>query len=388
MGGGVANVKPHRETLDQLGFRQQFPALDRWAWLDTPGSPPGARPVLDVMRELLSTWERGEFAWREWDAAAELARTAFASLVGVDDSRVSVLGSVAEGVATVAKALPPGSIVVADSEYRSVLFPLIALDQDVHPVIRVAASGDVVTADDLAAAIRPDTVLVAVSDTLTSTGDRVDLVALRAATDTVGARLMVDLTQSLGVLDHDIAAMNPDFIVVHGYKWLLCPRGAAWLVTRPDRLEELAPLLPSWKSTDPPYGYFGGDLQLPASGSKLDTSPAWFSWVGAIAALDLISRLDVRQVEAHCVGLARRWVAGATELGYRPIAPEQNSHIAVVDVGDVGSDLAIRLAAADVKASVMGTRLRIGVHYFVNDDDIDRALAAIIPRSRPKERTQ
>jgi hypothetical protein len=68
----------------------------------------------------------------------------------------------------------------------------------------------------------------------------------RAGSDSVGARMFVDATQSLGVLDLGLTASRPDYLAVYGYKWLLRPRGAAWLVTR--HYGELRPLLPSWKS--------------------------------------------------------------------------------------------------------------------------------------------
>src|SRR5437867_2203443 len=45
----------------------------------------------------------------------------------------------------------------------------------------------------------------------------------------------------IGVIHHDPDVVRSDYVAVHGYKWLLCPRGAAWLVTRPDRLAELKP---------------------------------------------------------------------------------------------------------------------------------------------------
>lgn len=48
----------------------------------------------------------------------------------------------------------------------------------------------------------------------------------------LGARLFVDATQSVGVLRFPLAAATPDYVAVHGYKWLIAPRGAAWLYVR------------------------------------------------------------------------------------------------------------------------------------------------------------
>lgn len=365
-------------TLDQAQFRQLFPALETWAWFDTPGCPPGATPVTEALTELMSKWGDGDFDWKSWDAASERARDLFSKLAGVPVSTVAVLGSVAEAAATIARTLPPGSIVVPSDDFRSVLYPWLQLDQTRNPVIRVQSSSGPVSTDDIVLAIRPDTVLVAASDTLASTGQRLDFGILRRATNVVGARLFADLTQSFGILGH-ADAMDADFVAVHGYKWLFCPRGAAWLVVHQDRIGELRPLLPSWKSTDPPYGYYGGTLDLPSAASRLDTSPAWFSWVGAIAALEVALDIDHHDVEQHCVSLAQLWYHGAKEMGYRPILSNQQSHIAVVDVGDSAPMLQDRLTLAKVKTSVGGSKLRIGVHYFNTVADVNAALDAIRP---------
>jgi len=358
-------------------FRSLFPAVEHWAWLDTPAAPPAAGPVADALDSALADWRSGRFSWRVWDGASARCRDAFARIAGADPSAVSVHESAAEGVTTVARSLPPGSVVVPGNDYRSVLFPLLALDQERNPVLRADGTGPggAVTAADLARAIRADTVLVAASDTLTSTGYRLDLEGLTEATSAAGARLLIDMTQSFGILDYDLAALRIDYVVVHGYKWLLCPRGAAWLITRPDRLDGLEPLMPNWKSTPAPHGYFGGDLGILAdTASRLDASPAWFSWVGAEAALEVMSRLDQAEVEAHCTSLARTWTEAVRKLGFGPVLDDQRSHIAVADAPEPMPDLPAALETSGVKASITGRRLRIGMHYFNTRDDIDRMI--------------
>ena len=49
--------------------------------------------------------------------------------------------------------------------------------------------------------------------------------ALRAQ----GAALLIDATHSVGVLDLDVRALDPDFVAFPTYKWLLGPYGRAFL---------------------------------------------------------------------------------------------------------------------------------------------------------------
>jgi selenocysteine lyase/cysteine desulfurase len=245
-------------------FRALFPALADRVWLDTPASPPGPLPVTTALTEAVTAWQDGRLDVAGWESAAPAARLEFARYLGVPTADVALMGSVAEAAATVAASLPAAkaTIVVGDEEFRSNLFPWLSLRARGYQVVQVPA-GPAGRTESLLAAIDGGTALVAVSEVLSIDGERVDLARLRAATDAVGARLFVDATQSLGVLRPDLATVRPDYLAVHGYKWLLCPRGAAWLVT--PHHNELRPLLPSWKSTAD-GGYFGGPLQ-PAPGA-------------------------------------------------------------------------------------------------------------------------
>jgi selenocysteine lyase/cysteine desulfurase len=341
-------------------------------WLDTPAVPPGAEPVVQALREVVSAWSSGGFDQHAWDAARSEARGLFARLVGADPATVSTHGSLAEAAATVAGSLPPGRVVVAAEEFRSNLFPWLARQR----VVAVPARDGATRVEDLVDALDGRTLLLAVSEVTSREGQRLDLPALRAATDRVGARLFVNLTQSLGALRFDAEAVRPDYLAVHGYKWLLCPRGAAWLATRPDRLEELRPLAPNWTSTGPPYGWFGGPLRLAGDATRCDASPAWFSWVGARAALRLLGSLDAGRVERHCLALAAELTEQARTVGLRRVCDGPPSHIVVLASGDADR-IAGRLRQQGVRATALGDRIRFGFHYFNDDGDVPATLRAL-----------
>ncbi len=359
-------------------LRALFPALTSTVWLDTPAAPPGADPVVRALRDAVTAWSSGNFDQHAWDAATGEARRLFAKLAGADPETVSAHGSLAEAAATVARSLPPspGEVVVAAEEFRSNLFPWLALARDGRRVVIVPASGGATRTEDLAGAVTHRTVLLAVSEVTSREGQRLDLPALRAATDRFGARLFVDLTQSLGALRFDGDAARPDYLAVHGYKWLLCPRGAAWLATRPDRVEELRPLAPSWKSTGPPYGYFGGPMRVAGDAARCDSSPAWFSWVGACAALRLLGELDPDQVEQHCLDLATRFASQAATMGLRRVANGPPSQIVVLGTANA-ERIAGRLRQYGIRATALGDRIRFGFHYFNNRHDVAIALRGL-----------
>ncbi|MCW2769649.1 MAG: aminotransferase class V-fold PLP-dependent enzyme [Aeromicrobium sp.] len=359
--------------LDATSFRALFPALTEHVWLDTPGSPPAAIPVVEALTSTLQSWSSGDFSWLDWDHVPQQARRLFARYVDVEPDQVTNLGSVAEAAAIVAASLPPGRIVVPDDEFRSNLLPW--LQRDDHDVVRVPSRDGVTSTEDLVAACTPGTVLLATSEVLSSTGVRADVPALRAATDAVGARLFVDATQAMGVLD-PTDTLRADYIAVHGYKWMLCPRGAAWMVTRKDLVADLHPIAPSWRSGPPPHSYFGGVAPHERTGAAADSSPAWLSWIGAVAALELLNRTDARTTESHSVGLAQDFVLGARDIGLEAVSSGRPSHIAAVHITD-RDRVSSALLDARVKATVSIDRVRVGFHYFNTPDDVERALTAL-----------
>jgi selenocysteine lyase/cysteine desulfurase len=242
-------------------------------------------------------------------------------------------------------------VLAARGEFTSITFPF-------------AAQGDrgvTVTEVDLdeLPARAGDFDLVAVSVVQSADGRTVDLDALRLA----GTRVVLDATQALGWLDADLSWA--DAVVGAGYKWLLSPRGAAWMALRPEWRP--VPQQAGWFAGDDPWtSIYGLPLRLAGDARRLDTSPAWYCHVGAAAALPWLAGLDRAAVHAHCVGLADAFRAG---LGLPPAGS------AIVAVRQ--PDAVARLEAAGVVTAGRAGAARLSFHLYNTADDVDRALTAL-----------
>jgi selenocysteine lyase/cysteine desulfurase len=75
----------------------------------------------------------------------------------------------------------------------------------------------------------PPVALASISSVHWSDGGLIDVAAVRAALKRQGAMLLVDATQSAGVLAMDVRQLDPDFVVFPTYKWLLGPYGRAFI---------------------------------------------------------------------------------------------------------------------------------------------------------------
>lgn len=359
-------------------FRAQFPALTQWIWLDTPGAPPGARRVIDSLTRTLDDWLSGSFEWTEWDSTADRARAEFADYTGIPTSHVASQGSLAEAAATAVRCTPPGtSILVADDEFRSVLFPALAYSASSGTAVKVVKRrpGRSRTTE-LLEAIDKTTGLILVSEVLTNDGELVDLHAICASAHRHGALVFANLTQTLGVLVSDLSDHPADIIAAHGYKWMLSPRGTTWLVADPG-LKLMRAHTPSWKTAASTPHYFGGPYSEAETMSRCNTSPAWLSWIGACTALGLLSRIDEQRCRHHVLNLASNYSALLVDKGFRILNLGRPSHIVVaapppghrVDAGTLRSNR--------VRATITGGgALRVGFHYFNSSADVDAAATA------------
>jgi selenocysteine lyase/cysteine desulfurase len=333
--------------------------------------------VASAVRRAIIDWEAGDFSWVAWEADANVTRRLFAKLIGAAEETVSLAPSLAAAASTVAQSLPVGRVVVGAHEWRSNLFPWLALSARGFDVAVVPAVDGVVPTDALIEAVDDRTTLLAVSDTQSATGYRVDVPAICRASHAMGTRVFVDITQSLGALRFDVGNGQPDYVAAHGYKWLLCPRGAAWLYVSPELLAGVMPLAPSWKSAPEPRQLYGPPLEYADSAARLDTSLAWFSWIGARAALGLVATLDAGEVERKCLALGAQFRDSVGELRLPLARQELPSHIQAVHCGPDATGLSVLLKEAGVIAALRAGTLRVGFHAFNDEADVAAAVDAL-----------
>jgi selenocysteine lyase/cysteine desulfurase len=320
------------------------------------GLPP--RPAWDALQAALADWRTGRTSWEHWGDSTEAARASFARLCGVPVEWVATGSTVSGLVGLVAASLPRGSRVLStEAEFTSLLWPFMAHDRDIEV--------ECVPVPRLAEAVDDRTDVIAFSTAQSSTGELADVEAVAAAARDHEALTVVDATQSCGWLPLDAGRF--DVVAVAAYKWLLSPRGTAFMTVRPGLLERLTPHSAGWYAADDPHAnYYGPPLRLAQSARRLDVSPAWFSWVGAAPSLDLLLEVGIDAIHEHNVRLANRFRAG---LGLGP----GDSAIVSVELPGVEE----RLRGTRVMAAARAGRVRTSWHLYNTEEDVETVLGLL-----------
>jgi selenocysteine lyase/cysteine desulfurase len=358
-------VTDHRDDRRRLeAAREEFDADVIYLNTATLGLPPRRSWV--ALQAALAEWRAGAAKATDYDVPIDRARRTYAALVGVDPQLVAVGSQVSVFAGLIAAALPDGAdVLTAAGDFTSILFPF-------HVQAARGITVREVPLERLADAVTEDTSLVSVAAVQSADGRVADLDALRRACAATGTKVLLDTTQAIGWLPIDAGQFA--YTVCGGYKWLLAPRGTAYLTVRRDLLNDVVPHSAGWYAgADRWSSLYGTPLRLAADARRFDVSPAWHSWVGAAPALDLLSEVGTAALHAHSLGLANRFRAGVG-------LPAGDSAI-VSSIGD--QEVPDLMKAANIVGAARAGRLRLSFHLSTSEQDVDRAIDALSGHLHP-----
>lgn len=333
-------------------------------YLNTASYGLPSRRALTATAEANARWAAGRGGPMTDDALVPELRAKLARLLtGAHPDHIALGSGVAGLVGPVAAALPPGAeVLLATGEFASVSMAFVHRGDLAVRVVPLA---------ELAAQVRPETALVAVSAVQSADGRITDLTELRAATAANGARLLVDATQAAGWLPLNFA--DADYWVCATFKWLIGARSTAFFAATPEAAADVRPIGPSWYAAEDRWAELYDPRALAATTRRFDATPDWLGVVAASAGLSLIEELTVEKINAHNLDLADRFRAGLAELGREP-GPGRSAIVVVPGA----ADLAPRLERADVVVSARARALRFAFHLYNDESDVDRALEALV----------
>lgn len=313
--------------------------------------------------------------------APENLRGQAARLFGARTDDIALVPAASYGLATAARNLAPDAkseILILAEQFPSNVYVWrdLAAQHDAH-VRTVTRSDNQSWTDAVLAAISTATAIVACPHVHWADGGALDLAAISDAARRQGAALVLDLTQSLGVMPFDLAAIQPDFAVAAGYKWLLGPYAMGFLYVAPhhqsgepleqnwivrDRAEDLARLVDYADDHAPGARRF--DM---GERSNFQLVPA------AIASLNAM--LDWGP-DALSVTLGRNNRALADRLaplGLHETTPDRAPHYLSLSLpAGAPADLVSQLAAREIFVSQRGDRMRITPHVYNDEADFQR----------------
>src|SRR5206468_3839500 len=121
-------------------------------------------------------------------------------------------------------------------------------------------------------------------------------------------------------------------------KWLCGGPGNAFLYTRPDLLETLAPSFTGWVAHRTPFAFETGAVEARDDAMRMmNGTPAIPAYYAALAGLDIINEIGVDRIREKSQRLTARLLALVDEYGLRSASSRDPGRLAgtvAVDVPD------------------------------------------------------
>jgi selenocysteine lyase/cysteine desulfurase len=323
----------------------------------------------------------------EWFADVERLRGLFARVIRADAEGVALIPATSYGMAVAAANLEAGSgdrVVVLDEEYPSGIYTWRAFARRTGAEIHTVRAEDGQTwTDAVLAALDERARIVSVPNVHWTNGALVELDVVCERAHELGAALVLDVSQSVGAMPLDVGALQPDFLITVGYKWLFGPLSVGYMYVG-ERHRGGEPIEHNWINRAGSEDFarlvdYTDELQPGARRFDVGARTNFMLVPMAIAALEQVLEWGVEGVRRSLARITATIEEGARARGLAPLpADRRGSHMLGIELAELPpADLTAQLAARDVYAGVRSSWLRLAPHLHTTAGDVDRLFAAL-----------
>ena len=367
-------------------FRAEFDIPRDICYLNAAYMTPQPRRVVDAaMRGATRRSQPWRITPADFFSEVEALRAAFAQQVGCSADNVAIVPSASYGVSCAAAnlSLDRGDVILAlqdqfPSNYYSWRRQALASGAEFHVVSRDESQ---TWADALLEAIKlrgDDIAIATLEGHHWTSGEVVDLEVVTPALREVGARVVLDLTQTIGGCPIDISVLAPDFMVAAGSKWQFCPYGVAFLYVD-EKYFDGVPIEEAWMGRDGAEDFsrlvdFTDQYQPGARRFDAGEKSSFSNIAGALAALQMLAEWGIENISTALAVTNTRIAEILAGYGFETMATDARApHFHGAQLPDTDPrKLAAHLIDSGVYASVRGDHLRVAPHLYTDDEDLAR----------------
>lgn len=328
---------PHRSPSGAWEtYRAEFPTCERTTYLNTCSLGALSRRSRAAVATFLDLWEEhGASAWyTTWLGEMAALRASFAKLVNAQPEAIAIHHSISSALSVVASCYPYAErtrIVTTALDFPTIPYQWL-VKEGVEVVMLPSDDGIGVPLERWAAAIDERTALVATSHVNFTSGHIQPIAEIARLAHAVGAHMLVDGYQAAGQLPVDVVALDVDYYLSGGLKWMLGGPGVVELYVKPSLLPDLNPTITGWFAHGQQFRFDPERFEFWDDARRLELgTPAVAAIYAARAGLDLLLEIGVDRIRAREVELVGDLVGRAREAGLRVKLPASlDEHAGIV----------------------------------------------------------
>ncbi|HAL55037.1 MAG TPA: kynureninase, partial [Bacteroidetes bacterium] len=316
-----------------LKWREEFQILARTTYLISNSLGAMPRGVYDRLRRYAETWSmKGVAAWADewWDMPITTGNV-IAPLIGAASGEVTMHPNITLAEASILSCFEDRAarrdrtnIVSEEMNFPSVLYLLRNWSRTHDVELRLIPSDDGISIDlqRMIDAIDDHTLLVPISHVLFKSAFVQDVKAIVEKAHKVGALVVLDAYQSVGILPIDVKAINVDFLVGGVLKWLCGGPGGGFMYVRPDLRKQLKPRLTGWFAHRRPFDFDSGEIEYREDGFHfLNGTPGIPALYAATEGPTIIQVVGVEAIRAKSIRQTTLIIEMADKFGFNIHSP-------------------------------------------------------------------
>lgn len=296
------------------------------------------RPVFEVYQE----WQRClesqpvRFLGREWNEYLAQARAELGRYLNADPNDLVFIPNATYGANVVAHSLRLGEddeILTSDQEYGACEYAWEYVCQRTGAVYRRQAIPLQASEEERVEAfwrgVTPRTKVIFLSHITSPTALRLPVEQIIRRARQAGLITVIDAAHTPGQLPLDLGNLGADFLFGNCHKWMMAPKGSAFLYVRREWQEQIEPLIVSW-------GYH--PMPEMSSGSRFLDLLQWTgthdpaAWLSVPAAIRFMEEHHWDMVRHRSHLLLRQTLEAAAEITDLPLAYAQDSDYAQMGI--------------------------------------------------------
>ncbi len=362
-----------------LAPKKDFDGLIEKVYLAAGQAGPPLKIFKKSFDDYMYSRKKGVIAKKDYDDRVQIVKSILSTMLSATPDDIALVGNASQGINLIASAINLSSdenIVIEDTEYPSVVLPWLRFGKS---RLKIANnSGRWGSYNSIASQVDTKTKVICISHVNFYSGYRHDLVELRRLADSVGAKLLIDASQSLGVVEVDSSLA--DFVFSSTHKWLLGPHGVGVVAWNRNRFPQLSLPDIGWHSVS--------DFDFPITGNYQPRNTARIFELGCLPYLCIyflseslmyLSQYSTSRIESHVLELGHLLISGLKKLGIEVLTPENSNFRAgnICFVSNSDTFLQQQLSARNIDIVSGYNRIRASIHIYNDAEDIYSLLSAL-----------
>lgn len=284
-------------------FTQEFPLDPSLIYLNHAAvSPLPKRTVEAVQAFLQENLFQGAKDYPQWQLKEIFLREQLRDLIHAPSSNdIALLKNTSEAISVVAYGLnwkKGENVIITDQEFPSNRIVWESLEKYNVATKQAVISNVKDPEEAIFALVDENTRLISVSAVQFGTGLRMHLEKIGQFCKEHQILFCVDAIQQLGALPFDVQAIQADFVMADGHKWLLAPEGLALFYSTPQAREKLELKQYGWRSIKNAHTFDSSEWQLVDNACKFECgSPNMLGIHALSASLSLILEIGLEHIE-------------------------------------------------------------------------------------------